>query len=116
MKRQRAEQRGRDAERQAAEWLRGQGWDILAERRKTKVGEIDVVARRGGVVAFVEVKWRAKASELDFAIDEARLSRVAAAADSVAHEYAVAGEDIRIDVLLIAPGMKPRLIENAWMP
>ncbi len=116
MKRQLAEQRGRKAEDEAARWLEGQGWDILARRRKTKVGEIDLVARQGRLIAFVEVKWRQRACDLDLAIDEYRLSRVAAAATSVAHEYATAGEDLRIDVILLAPGAPPRHIENAWMP
>ena len=116
MKRKIADQRGRDAELVAAAWLEGQGWVIAARRVKTKAGEIDLIAKREGLVAFVEVKWRAKASELDFAIDEYRLRRVAAAGEAVAHEYATAGEDIRVDVILLAPGAEPRHIVNAWMP
>ena len=84
-----AKRRGRKAEDEAARWLEGQGWEILAQRRKTKVGEIDLVAKREGLVAFVEVKWRQRAADLDLAIDEYRLSRVAAAAESVAHERGV---------------------------
>lgn len=116
MKRQLAEQRGRKAEDEASRWLEGQGWEIVDKRRKTKVGEIDLVARRAGLIAFVEVKWRQRVADLDLAIDEHRLSRVAAAATSVAHEYATQGEDMRIDVILLAPGTPPRHIENAWMP
>ncbi|UYV17502.1 YraN family protein [Porphyrobacter sp. ULC335] len=92
------------------------GWRIVAERVKTKAGEIDLVAKRTGLVAFVEVKWRARAASLADAIDERRLTRVAAAAESVMHLYATEGEDIRIDVILLAPGRKPTHIENAWMP
>ena len=116
MKRQAAEARGRKAEDEAASWLEAQGWEILARRVKVKVGEIDLVGRRDGLIAFVEVKWRAKPVDLDFAIDERRLSRVAAAAEAVAHEYAENGEDLRVDVILLAPGTPPRHIENAWMP
>ena len=54
--------------------------------------------------------------DLDLAIDERRLARVAAAAGAVAHEYATGGEDIRIDVILLAPGSFPRHIANAWQP
>ena len=116
MKRQLAEAQGRKAEDAAADWLVEQGWEIAARRRKTKLGEIDLVARQEGLVAFVEVKWRRKAADLDLAIDEHRLSRVAAAAEAVAHEYATNGEDLRIDVILLAPGAEPRHIANAWMP
>ena len=116
MKRQLAERNGREGERRAAFWLRAQGWRILAERVKTPRGEIDLVARRGRVVAFVEVKWRRRAADLDLAIDEHRLARVAAAVECVAHDYATDGEDIRVDVILLAPGALPRHIANAWMP
>lgn len=116
MKRQLAERSGRDAEGRAAAWLEEQGWEILTNRRKTPLGEIDLVARHGTTIVFVEVKWRKSAQQLDFAIDEYRLHRVAAAAEAVAHEYARDGEDIRIDVILLAPGQFPRHIVNAWMP
>jgi putative endonuclease len=114
--RQDDDQRGREAEAQAAMWLTQQGWRIVAERVKTKAGEIDLIAKRPGLVAFVEVKWRARADSLGDAIDERRLTRVAKAAEVVAHEYATNGEDIRIDVIQLAPGRKPTHIENAWMP
>ncbi|QUL38727.1 YraN family protein [Erythrobacter sp. JK5] len=115
-KREIAERRGREGEAQAAQWLAAQGWIILGERVKTSLGEIDLIAARQGIVAFVEVKWRRHPGNLAEAIDERRLARVAAAVEIVAHEYATGGEDIRIDVILLAPGTKPRHIENAWMP
>jgi putative endonuclease len=114
--RQEADSRGREGEAEAAMWLAQQGWRIVAERVKTKAGEIDLIAKRTGLVAFVEVKWRARAAALADAIDERRLTRVAKAAEIVAHEYATEGEDIRIDVILLAPDRKPTHIENAWMP
>ncbi|MFN3988758.1 MAG: YraN family protein [Erythrobacter sp.] len=115
-KRERAEQRGREGEAEAAMWLANQGWRILAERVKTPRGEVDLVARKGTLVAFVEVKWRARAADLDFAIDEYRLRRVAAAAEAIAHSYAGPDDDLRIDVILLAPGRKPAHIENAYQP
>jgi putative endonuclease len=114
--RQEADQRGREGEAEAAMFLAQNGWQIVAERVKTKAGEIDLIARRSGLVAFVEVKWRAHAASLADAIDERRLARVAAAVELVWQDYACDGEDIRIDVLLLAPGRKPTHIENAWMP
>ena len=116
MKRQRAERQGRAGEARAALWLQAKGWRILDRRRKTPLGEIDLIAKRGGIITFVEVKWRNSGEQVDHAIDEYRLSRVAAAVDAVAHEYATGGEDIRIDVILLAPARIPRHIVNAWQP
>ena len=116
MSRADAERRGRRAEALAAWFLRLKGWRIVARRVKTPRGEIDLIARRGRTVAFVEVKWRAGAADLDQAIDSYRLRRVAAAAEAVASRYARAGDDQRIDVVLLAPGRFPRHIVNAWQP
>jgi putative endonuclease len=111
-----AERRGRRGEGLAAWWLRLQGWRIVARRVKTPRGEVDLIARRGRTVAFVEVKWRATAAERDQAIDVWRLRRVAAAVEAVAHRFLRQGDDPRIDVLLLAPGHWPRHIVNAWQP
>ncbi len=115
MKRQAAEARGRRAERFAATWLRLKGWRILATRVRTPAGEVDIVARRAGLVAFVEVKARATNAQLDFAIDEHRLRRVAAAAEVLAARFLQPGDDMRVDVILLAPRALPRHIENAWI-
>ena len=109
-----AERRGRQAERIAAWWLRLKGWSILARRLRTRAGEIDLIARRGNMVAFVEVKARRTEALLEEAIDERRLARVAAAAEAVAHEWLQPGDDMRIDVMLLAPRQRPRHLENVW--
>lgn len=109
------EAQGRRGEWLAAWYLRLTGWHVLDQRIKTPRGEIDLIARRGRVVAFVEVKWRRSAAELDHAIDPYRLRRVSAAAAAVAHRYVRAGDDQRIDVLLLAPGRWPRRIANAGL-
>ena len=114
MNREAAERGGRRAERLAAWWLRLKGWRILAVRAKTPVGEVDLIARRGRTVAFVEVKTRATSAELDLAIDRRRLERVAAAANMLAHRYAGPADDVRIDVILLCPRRLPRHIANAW--
>lgn len=114
MTRQQAEARGRQAERFAATWLRLKGWRILDMRVRTAAGEVDLVARRDGIIAFIEVKARATQAELDHAIDAYRLRRVAAAAEILMPRYATAGEDVRIDVILIAPRALPRHLVNVW--
>ena len=105
---------GRWGERRAAWWLRLKGWRIIATRVKVRAGEIDLVARRGRTTAFIEVKARNQAADLDLAIDDYRLRRVAAAVNAVSHLHARAGDDIRIDVMLIAPGRWPRHLVNVW--
>lgn len=113
--RQAAERRGRIGESVAALWLNLQGWSIVARRLRTPVGEVDLVARRGRTTLFVEVKTRATRADRDWAIDRHRLSRVAAAAHMLSARYAKPGDDLRIDVILLAPWSLPRHIRNAWM-
>lgn len=108
------EQAGRRAETIAAWWLRLKGWKILARRLRVPVGEVDIVARRGRTVAFVEVKARATAADAALALDEYRLRRVAAAAASLAHRFVREGDDIRIDAIFIVPRRLPRHMANVW--
>jgi putative endonuclease len=114
MTRRRAERGGRRAETIAAWWLRLKGWAILGRRVRTPVGEVDLIARRGRVVAFVEVKARPSRAEAEFALDDYRLRRVAAAAEALAHRYARPGDDLRIDALFIVPGRLPRHMVDVW--
>ncbi len=114
MNRQAAEARGRRAESIAAWWLRLQGWRIIKMRAKTPRGEVDLIARRDKVIAFVEVKARVKEADLATAIDAYRLRRVAAAAESLLAKYGKGTNEMRIDVILIAPWALPRHLINVW--
>lgn len=111
-KRKQAEIEGRSAERLAAWWLRLHGWRIIGQRVRVASGEVDIVAKRGRIIAFVEVKRRRTAADLDHAIDSYRLRRVVAAATQLAPRYARHGEDIRVDVILLAPRRLPRHLVN----
>lgn len=112
--RQRAERGGRRAENLAALWLQLKGWRILARRARTPVGEIDLIARRGRTVAFVEVKARPTAEAADLALDDYRLRRVAAAAEALTPRFARPGDDLRIDALFIVPRRLPRHMPDVW--
>ncbi len=114
MKRQQAERGGRRAESLAALWLQLKGWQIVARRARTPVGEVDLIARRGKLLAFVEVKARATEREAEHALDEYRLRRVAAAAEALAPRYMRPGDDIRLDAMFITPWRLPRHLENVW--
>jgi putative endonuclease len=114
LNRQRAEKQGRSGETIAAWWLRLQGWKILGERIKTRIGEVDLIAKRGHTLAFIEVKMRATEASLALAIDEHRLKRVAAAANMLAARYGSDADTIRIDVILIQPWRLPVHMKNVW--
>ena len=116
MSKREAEKRGRKGERRAALYLRLKGWRILGQRVKTSHGEVDLIARRGKTVAFVEVKFRSNVIERDRALYNELLRRVAAAAESLAPKYARDGDQIRIDAILLAPRTLPRHLENVWQP
>ncbi len=114
MNRQTAEKQGRTGERIAAWWLRLQGWWIVGERVRTRRGEVDIVARRGRTLAFVEVKTRGDAASLALAIDDYRLRRVVDAAEVLLPRYGKGAEEIRIDVMLVRPWRLPVHLKNVW--
>jgi putative endonuclease len=110
-----AERRGRRAEAIAAWWLRLHGWRVLAQRARVPGGEVDLVARRGRTVAFVEVKQRSSDDSAALALDQHRLRRVAVAAERLAPRYQRPGDDIRIDALFVIPRRLPRHLPNVWL-
>ncbi|HEX8579425.1 MAG TPA: YraN family protein [Allosphingosinicella sp.] len=114
MNRQRAEQGGRRAETLAAWWLRLKGYAILAQRVRTPVGEVDLVARRGRTLVFVEVKARATAKEAALALDDYRLRRVAAAAEALVHRFGRPDDDVRVDAVIVVPKRLPRHLRHVW--
>jgi putative endonuclease len=81
---------------------------------KLRGGEIDLVARRGTMLAFVEVKQRATADAAGIALDNYRLRRVAAAAEQLSPRFARPGDDIRIDAIFIVPGRWPLHLADVW--
>lgn len=115
--RQRARRRGRRAETLCAWLLRIKGYRILARNVRGPVGEIDIVARRGGIVVAVEVKARADFAAAAEAVGERQRRRVARAAEAfVRGRPDLAGARLRFDVMLVVPGRLPRHIKDAWRP
>jgi putative endonuclease len=114
VKREAAERRGRRAETIAAWWLRLHGWSILAKRARVPGGEVDLVARRGHTLAFVEVKQRATAEAAAWSLDQYRLRRVAIAAEQLALRYMRPGDILRIDAIYLVPRRLPRHLANVW--
>ncbi len=114
MNRHLAEARGRRAETVAAWWLRLRGWRVLARRVRVPGGEVDLIARRGRVLAFVEVKQRSTDEAADWSLDAYRLRRVAVAAQCLTPRYARDGDEVRIDAMFIVPRRLPRHLPNVW--
>ncbi|MCC5996760.1 MAG: YraN family protein [Oceanicaulis sp.] len=108
-RRRAAERRGRRAEALAALWLQLSGWRILDRRARTGAGELDLVARRGGVLAFIEVKER---SSLEAGLEavgprqRARLIRAGSLWQSRRSD--LAAMQPRYDLIVIAPWRWPR--------
>jgi putative endonuclease len=98
----------------AAAFLRLKGWTILGQRVRTRVGEVDLVARRGKVLAFVEVKARATDEAADWSLDRQRLRRVADASNLLLPRFLGTADTVRIDAIYIVPWRLPRHLVDVW--
>ena len=115
--RRRAWRTGRWAETLCAWILRLKGYHILARDRRDPVGEIDLLARRGRVVAAVEVKARRDLATAAEALGPRQRKRIARAAEAFLRARSdLAGCRLRFDVMLVARGRFPRHIMDAWRP
>lgn len=113
--REAAESRGRHAEERAADALTAEGWQILARRVRTPAGELDLVAERDGLLAFVEVKARATLVEAAFALGTPQRRRLlAAAAAWMALHPARGRAGVRFDVMLVDAAGQLRRIADAF--
>ncbi|MCC6983646.1 MAG: YraN family protein [Bauldia sp.] len=113
--RQGAERYGRGAERWAELYLRLKGYRILARRFRVPVGEIDLIVRRGRVIAFVEVKARASVDSGLYAISPGAQRRISRAADLwLARHPDARAFDIRFDAIVIMRGRLPHHLMRAF--
>lgn len=95
---------GRKAEDHVARWLKRRGWKILDQRFKVAEGEVDIIARRQNIIAFVEVKQRETLSVTEDIVSQMNISRIMEAAEIwVDRNFAALGPDfeIRFDLALI---------------
>lgn len=110
-----AERRGQWAETLAALYLQAKGYRILERRFRSRAGEIDLIARRGRHLAFVEVKARRTSEQAAWAVTPRQQARIARAAE---HWLAIKGAeqplDMSFDVVLFAPWRWPRHIASAF--
>ena len=107
---------GLSAESRAAVLLRLQGFRVVARRWRGPIGEIDIVARRGGILAFVEVKARGDYDKAGFSLYARQFGRVARAASMfLAHHPRYAAHSVRFDAILVV-GWWPRHLPDVWRP
>ena len=106
---------GVSAESRAAALLIAKGYRILARRFRTPYGEIDLVARRRNLVAFVEVKARASLDDAAYAVTPRQQQRIVNAAQAWLMAHPEHAEfDLRFDAVLIAPRSLPRHLLAAF--
>jgi putative endonuclease len=106
---------GLSAESCAAAYLMAKGYRILAKRFRTPHSEIDLIARRRNLVAFVEVKARATLDDAAFAVTPHQQGRIINAAEAWLAAYPQYAEfELRFDAILIAPRRLPRHLLAAF--
>ena len=111
--------KGRWGERLAALSLWCKGYRILARGyhgpRRSGIGEVDIIARRGSVLAFIEVKSRPSLDSGQYAIRPNQQWRIARAAQAyISHTPSCAHLSIRFDAIIVTPRRWPVHITDAW--
>lgn len=105
------------AETCARTLLMAKGYRILAQRYRCKLGEIDLIASRGNVCVFIEVKAR---PDTDTALESVRINqreRIERAALMYLTEHpAQQQKEIRFDVITCRPWRAPSHLPDAWRP
>lgn len=115
--RQSFEKAGRRAENLACLYLRLKGYRILERRFKVRQGEVDIIARRGKVIAMVEVKQRATETAAEYSVSHENQTRLMAAAEIYINQSrSLHGTDfdLRYDFLYVIGRWKIRYITNAF--
>lgn len=111
----RAYRRGHRGEWLAAIALVAKGYRIVARRHRTKLGEIDLIARRGDLVAIVEVKVRPTLAQAMEAVGRQSERRIEGAADLwLARQPDFARLSVRFDMVAVLPWRWPVHVENAF--
>lgn len=113
--RARREAWGRLAETLAALSLRLRGYRVVARRFRTPLGEIDLIVRRGRLLAFVEVKARADLEQALVALGTRQRERTVRAAQLfLASHPSFQGHTLRFDVVAVRPWRLPHHLVDAW--
>jgi putative endonuclease len=115
LRRRRAQRRGRLAEWLCCWHLRLRGWRIVARDWRCPAGEIDILARRSGLLAIIEVKSRGAVADAAGALSPRQRRRIGRAAQAfLLSRPDLAGLELRFDIMLVARGRLPRHWKGVW--
>jgi putative endonuclease len=102
---------GNWGENVAADFLAGNGFDIVARNYRYKHAEIDIIVKQGDLLVFVEVKTRKSSSyvEPESFVDSKKAAKIVEGAEQYLHEINCQG-NIRFDIISVKPGSQPEVI------
>jgi putative endonuclease len=113
--RRKALRRGHVSEYLAALYLICKGYRIVALRYRTRLGEIDIIARKGDLAVFVEVKARRGEAAAVDAVSHLAQTRIRNASDLwLARQRDHARLSQRYDIIAIVPGRWPTHLPDAF--
>ena len=116
-RRQRAFKQGRRAEVYARWVLRAKGYRLLARNFRRPLGEVDLTVRRGKLLVFVEVKFRADHDAGAYAVSPAQWRRISAGASGFVVRYLNdAGFVWRFDLFVVSSRDGFRYDKYFWRP
>lgn len=114
-KRQKHWHRGWLSETFSMWWLRICGYKILARRFKARRGEVDLIAKRGNTIVFVEVKFRKDRASGLWSITPRQQQRIAAAAEEFLQKHPHLQSCLmRFDAIIVKPFRPPYHMKGAW--
>lgn len=114
-KKQKAYEKGLLAEEIAAVYLRLKGFRILEQRFKTPLGEIDIIAKKKGLLVIVEVKERPTLDEALSCVTLSAQGRIRRACDYYRASHPIHEKDtIRFDLIAVRMPFLIRHLQNAW--
>ncbi len=106
---------GVEAEQRACQALAADGWEIRGRRVRTKAGEIDAIAEKAGLLAFVEVKARPTLAMAAAALGTKEQMRLLKAAEIVMGDHPEWGQaGVRFDVMLVDGQSRVRRVTDAF--
>lgn len=115
MTRARYERAGRQAESLACWYLRFKGYNILTQRYKSGSGEIDIIARKRGILAIIEVKQRANLTAAEDSLSPQTLRRISNAADDfVSRTPHVQNLAVRFDAIFVIGKFRITHHKDMW--